>query len=297
MEKLLIVGGTGLTGAHAALNLDSSRYEVTLASRQRPAAPALSRFTHMELDYTDPGLEPDLFAPFDAVVFAAGADIRKLPPDTDESGFYYRQNVEAIPRLFEMFRDAGVGTVVNIGSYYPQVVPHAIETSDYVRSRYLSDEAIRAMSSERFRVCSLNAPPIVGYVPGVDLRHLATIVDYARGRLDGVPLIAPAGGLNHMASASVTDAIAGALEHGTGGRGYLIGDENLSWKAYLELYFEAAGNPQDLPVTEEEHPLFPDAYMYAGRNAWVSYEPENGELGYRRHQVEPAIRELVAAMK
>ena len=75
----------------------------------------------------------------------------------------------------------------------------------------------------------------------------------------------------------------------------LVGDENLSWKAYLELFFEAVGNPQDLPVSEEEHPLFPDVILYAGRNAVISYEPENGELGYSRNNVRTAVRELVEA--
>lgn len=296
MNKLLIVGGTGLTGTHAALNLDPNRYEVTLASRRRPELPALRDFPHLVLDYTDPQLDPALMSPFDSVVFAAGADIRQVPAGVNESGFYRFRNTESIPRFFDKARKAGIGSMVNIGSYYPQVVPEAIQTSDYVRSRHEADEAIRAMSTADFRVCSLNAPPILGYVPGLSLPHLQAMVHYATGRLEGAPLFAPEGGLNFMASVSVTEAIDGALEQGKGGHGYLVGDENLTWKEYLELFFEAAGNPIDLPVGREEHPLFPDAYMYAGRNSTVSYEPENGELGYSRHRVKTAIRELVAAL-
>jgi hypothetical protein len=93
------------------------------------------------------------------------------------------------------------------------------------------------------------------------------LVDFAAGRLEGMPLVAPAGGVNHIASQSMSEAIHGALERGEGGKGYLVGDENLSWKAYLEMFFQSAGNPVDLPVSEDEHPLFPDMILYAGRNA------------------------------
>ena len=78
-------------------------------------------------------------------------------------------------------------------------------------------------------------------------------------------------------------------------RTYLVGDENLSWKAYLEMYFEAAGNPMDLPVSHEEHPLFPDVIMYAGRNATVSYEPDCADLGYTRNNIRPTIEQVVLA--
>jgi hypothetical protein len=92
----------------------------------------------------------------------------------------------------------------------------------------------------------------------------------------------------------MSEAIAGALERGVGGRAYLVGDENLSWKDYLEMYFVAAGNPVDLDITTDEHPLFPDIILYAGRNAVISYEPDNAELGYSRGNVRATIDELVA---
>jgi len=152
---------------------------------------------------------------------------------------------------------------------------------------------VRALNSESFRVCSLNAPFILGHVDGMELPHLKSLVDYAQGRLDGLPLVAPAGGVNHISSRSMSEAIASALARGQGGKAYLVGDENLSWKAYLEMYFEAAGNPVDLPVSTDEHPLFPDVMLYAGRNAVVSYRPDD-TLGYSRNQIRATIEQLVA---
>lgn len=295
MANILIVGGTGLTGAHAALYLRDAGHSVTLMSRSAPAAPALAGFAHLPRSYIDDSMGADELQAFDQLVFAAGADIRQLPPQENEEEFFERVNVQAIPRFFERAKAAGIASAVYIGSYYPQVVPQSIERSVYVRSRYLADEAVRALNDSAFRVCTLNAPFILGYVEGVALPHLQVLVDYAAGRLEGIPVVAPAGGVNHISSESMSVAIANALEHGRGGKAYLVGDENLSWKDYLQLYFAEAGNPQDLPVSEDEHPLFPDVMLYAGRNAVIEYDPDVGELGYPRNLVGKAVAELVAA--
>ena len=293
MTNTLIVGGTGLTGAHAALHLRDLGHNVTLMSRSVPEANCLQDFEHLAADYVVDTLSLEALGRFDQLVFAAGADIRQLPPTADEAAFYEKVNVQAIPHFFERARHAGISRAVYIGTFYPQVVPDKIAGSVYVRSRHLSDEAVRALSSTSFEVCSLNAPFILGYVPGIAVPHLEVLVQYAAGRLDGVPVLAPAGGVNHITSRSMSEAIAGALQRGQGGRAYLVGDENLSWKDYLEIYFDCAGKPTQLEVSTEEHPLFPDMMLYAGRNAVISYEPDNGELGYSRGHVRSAIEELV----
>jgi len=293
--KTLIVGGTGLTGAHAAQYLRQAGQDVTLMSRSAPGLDCLRDFAHIAGNYVEDDIATEVLSAFDQLVFAAGADIRQLPPDADEAAFFQRVNAEAIPRFFARAREAGIARAVYVGTYYPQVVPEKIETSAYVRSRHLADEGLRALNSATFSVCSLNAPFIIGHVPGLSQPHLEVLVQYAAGRMEGMPLVAPAGGVNHIASRSMSEAIAGALARGEGGRAYLVGDENLSWKAYLELFFAAAGNPVDLPVSEREHPLLPDVILYAGRNATVAYEPDNGELGYSRNNIRAAVAEIVAA--
>jgi len=293
--KIIIVGGTGLTGAHAALSLKDAGHDVTIVSRHAPSNPLLADFAYLTGSYLDDSLPDNALQGFDAMVFAAGADIRLLPRDEDEESFFMRVNAEGVPRFFERAKGAGIPRAVHIGTYYPQVAPEKIATSAYVRSRHLADEAVRALADDSFNVCSLNAPFILGVLPGVSLPHLEGLVAYAAGRLEGMPLVAPAGGVNHISSHSMTEAIHGALARGEAGKPYLVGDENLTWKAYLELFFEAAGNPQDLPVSEEEHPLFPDIMMYAGRNATVSYEPDNAPLNYSRGRIKETVEEVVRA--
>ena len=295
MANVLIVGGTGLTGAHAALHLREVGHSVTLLSRSAPALDCLHDFDHLAGNYVDDDLSAEALGRFDQMVFAAGADIRQLPPGEDETTFFDRVNTQAIPRFFKRAKDAGIRRAVYVGTYYPQVVPEKINSNSYVRSRYLADEGLRALNGTSFNVCSLNAPFILGYVPGIALPHLRVLVQYAAGRLEGMPVVAPAGGVNHISSTSMSEAIAGALQRGIGGKAYLVGDENLSWKTYLEMYFEAVGNPVNLQVSNEEHPLLPDVILYAGRNAVISYEPDNGELGYSRFNVRATVAQLVQA--
>ena len=295
--KVLIVGGTGLIGGDAALYLRDQGMQVTIMSRSKPSTDVLADFDHIVGSYRDNAIERTVLAQFDAVVFAAGADLRQLPADcTDMDAFFHAANVEDIPAFINSVKAAGVKHAVYVGSYYPQVVPDQIEANGYVRSRHLSDAAVRSLNDDSFNVCTLNAPFVLGVLPGLDIPHLQGLVAYAAGQLPDIPLVAPGGGVNHISARSLSQAIFTALQNGKGGHDYLVGDENLSWKAYLEIFCEVVGNPQDLAVSEEEHPLFPDIMMYAGRNATVSYEGEQAEISYQTGQITQTIRDVVAAL-
>lgn len=274
MSRILVVDGTGLTGAPAGLYLRDQGHEVTIMSRSAIALDCLQGFDHITANYVDSDVPGETLGKFEQMLFAAGADVRQFPPEEDEEEFYTRVNSEGIPAFLRSARAAGINTAVYIGSYYPQVVPEAIKTSAYVKSRDLADQGVRELNSEHFRVCSLNASFILVYVEGMELPHLSALVRYTQGRLEGIPVVAPSGCVNHISSQSMSDAIAAALVRGKGGKAYLVGDEDLSWKAYLEMYFDAVHKPVDLPVSRDEHPLFPDIMLYAGRDAVVTVEPD-----------------------
>lgn len=298
--KVLIVGGSGLIGGHAALHLQAEGHEVTIMSRSKPEQGPLAELPHLAGSYIDEPDNSDRLNGFDAMVFSAAADIRNVPQDGSETpeAVYQRCNNEAVPRFFELAKRAGIVRAVYIGSFYPTVVPERIETDIYVRSRHITDEAVRALASDDFAVCSLNAPFVLGHVPGLTIDYLYGMVAYASGQIEGAPIFAPEGGTNHISVKSLSEAIEGALLRGVSGRAYLVGDENLSWKQYLEIWFEACGNPQDLPVLGDEHPLFPDVIMFAGRGAEVKFEPEGVEsLVYSQQRVTETIHEIVENYK
>jgi len=292
--RTLVVGGTGLTGAQTALHLADLGHEVTTMSRfELSEAAPVAHLPHRQGNYVEAPPTAEELKDFENIIFCAGADIRTLPEGVDPDRYYHQANAVALPRFFEQAKNAGVRNAIHIGSFYPHIVPAAVTTVPYLASRYDATQAVLAMNSDAFKTCSLDAPPIVGYLPGVALDHLFAIVHYVLGRIEGLPIVAPGGSMNFIASTSMAEAVASAIHQGDAGHAYLVGDENLTWKEFLELFAAAAGCPQDLPVSEDEHPLFPDMILYAGRNAEVVYEPEMGSLQYSRGQIGAAVQAIV----
>jgi dihydroflavonol-4-reductase len=296
--NVLSVGGTGLIGGHAALFLQAQGNDVTLAARKPAAAEsALSRLEFLPRDYVAGDFTKADLARFDAVVFAAGNDIRHIPPGGDIDAHWQQANVEAIPRFFALAREAGVRKAVLVGSFYPQVAPQLIQTSPYVRSRHRADEGTRALATATFGTCSVNAPFVVGSVPGLRTEMFEVYTRYAEGRLGPLPVFGPAGGSNFISTQSLSEAIWGALRHGEPGKAYLVGDENLSFADYFRAFFRAAGRDTAVPALDQEHPLLPDIAIYTGRGNVVAYEPDPADaalLGYRRGDIQRTIDEVVA---
>ncbi len=296
--KILIIGGSGLIGGDAAIYLKEHGHDVTIMARNKPTAAALAAMPFLKGDYVNDDFSDGRLAEFDSLVFAAAADIRQLPYDgsISPSEFYSKVNNEAVPRFFRAARDAGIKRAVYIGTFYPQVAPEKIGVCDYVTSRSITDEAVRALSTDGFNVCSLNLPFVLGHIPGLDIPHIGALVAYASGSLSELPVFAPQGGTNHISSRSVAQATLAALTAGESGKAYLLGDENYSWKEYLELWFDAAGNTQTLEVSEQDHPMLPNVIMFAGAGATIRYEPEDVELlAYDRNQIRGLVKEIVAA--
>ena len=295
--KILVIGGTGLLGGHAALHLQSLGHEVTIAARKpAPAATPMSKLPFLAVDYVSGSTRKEELQGFDALVFAAGNDIRHVPPDADAAAHWLHANGEAVPAFFALAREAGIHKAVLIGSFYPQVDASLIDKDPYVRSRHLACTGARAQAGKGFEVCSLNAPFMVGTVEGLPSPIFEAYTAYAKGQLEGMPVFGPRGGTNFMSVRSLSEAIAGALENGESGKAYLVGDENLRFADFFSLFFKAVGSELTVPEKVQNHPLMPDEVIYAGRGEPVSYEPpvqEMERLRYRRNDVEHAVREAV----
>lgn len=299
--KVLVVGGTGMIGSHVTRLLADRGYDVTVGARGEVAPDSLvSGFPVLTGDYTEGTFtEPELAA-YDAVVFAAGQDIRHKPRDVDEAAFWDRVQGVGIPRFAELCKRAGVRRFVQVGSYYHQAMPELVARDPYVRARSLADERTRALADADFNASTINPPNIVGVVPGIALRRFAKLVQWADGGLPDVPDFAPSGGTNYLSVRSLAEAIAGALEHAEPGRAYLVGDENLTFTEFFQLVFDAAGSGRRLVERDAEHPFLPDAIIVPGRGTVLAYEPDPDEtalLGYARRDVRRAVEEIVAQVR
>jgi nucleoside-diphosphate-sugar epimerase len=294
--KILVVGGAGMIGGHAALRLASKGNQVTVAGRNAPApGTPLAGLGYLRVDYVKEETPPSALAGFDALLFAAGNDIRHVPQGSDYYDHVWHANAVAQPRFFKAAKDAGIPLAVNIGSYYPHVMPEALESNPYIKSRKAAHDGIAALADGGYKVVSLDAPFVLGAVPGLDTMFKA-YVQYAEGLFDPMPVFAPPGGVNFITTNSISDAVETVFAgKGENGRAYLIGDENLTFQQYFGEFFKAVGKPVP-PVLDQEHPMLPDAAIPWGRggNLFFDTDPEETRmLGYRRGDVLRCIREEI----
>ncbi|MGW5074137.1 NAD-dependent epimerase/dehydratase family protein [Rhodococcus sp. NPDC004095] len=299
--KILVIGGTGMIGAHTALLLREHGDDVTVAGRGPiPDDSLVADFPLLAGDYTVPSFTREELSGFDAVVFAAGQDPRhRTAADSDDDKFWASTQSVGVPRFAELVKQAGVGRFVQVGSYYHQLRPDIATTNPYVAARKAADDGARALADDSFTVCTLNPPSIIGVVPGASTRRYRRMVSWAAGREPGIPDFAPVGGTNYMSARSLAQAVHGAVHGGESGKAYLVGDENLEYRQFFQLMVDAAGGDREIAARNEEHPLLSDAAIVQGRGNTLAYEPDADEtrlLGYDRGDCARAVGELVEAV-
>ncbi|EGD23309.1 NAD-dependent epimerase/dehydratase family protein [Prescottella equi] len=299
--KILIVGGTGMIGAHTALHLRDQGNDVTVAARNPLADDSPVRdFPVLLGDYTAQTFTVDDLAPFEAVVFAAGQDIRHMGRDVDEAEFWEKTQTGGVPRFAALAKEAGVSRFVQVGSYYHHLRPEYAETMPYVAARKAADEGARALADENFNVSTLNPPSILGAISGVSAKRYRKLFSWAAGNEPQIPDFAPAGGTNYMSAQSLAEAIWGALQNAESGRAYLIGDQNLTFAEYFQLLVDAAGGDRSIEERDEEHPLLPDSFIVQGRGNVIAYDTDPAEtalLGYTQGDCARAIAEMYEIVK
>ena len=166
--QVLIVGGTGALGGHAAIHLASKGHTVTVAGRKPPHPDTpMAKMPFLQGDYVAGDYTAAKLKGFDWVVFAAGNDPRHVPPDADFAAHLFKANHEAVPPFFAACREAGVKRALQLGSYYHQTAPELLAGNGYIRSRKAACDGARGEARPGFDVISVNAPFMVGSVPGL----------------------------------------------------------------------------------------------------------------------------------
>ncbi len=243
--KVMLIGGTGLLGYHAARELLKREHAVSIIAL--PPLPAEGLFPQQvtihlhDMNQLMDAELVELLRGQDAVIFAAGVDDR-VTPKAPAFPFFYRHNVAATARVAQISRQAGVRRFVILGSYFAyfhRLWPHLELTRHhpYIRSRVEQGAAAREAGGGELAVMTLELPYIFGVMPG-RMPLWKPLVEYAASVF---PLFYPKGGTTCVTVQQVAQAISGALENGAPGAYYPIGGENLPWTDLLARIARYAG--------------------------------------------------------
>lgn len=324
----LVTGAAGFLGSHVAAQLAARGDRVrvllrhTSSTRVLDALPAeyAARIERLTGDLRD---RASLDRAVDGVqtVFHVAADYRLWARDPRE---IHESNVQGTKNLLDAARRAGVARFVYTSTVATFAVPRpgahgrlpdeSTETSlhemvgEYKRSKWLAEqEALRAAADGQ-PVVIVNPTTPVG--PG-DAKPTPTgriLVDFLNGRM---PAYVDTG-LNFV---PVEDAAAGhllAAERGRVGQRYILGGENLSLKAMLQMLAAASGLPAPrvrLPLAvalaagyldaafsgllgrEPRIPL--DGVRMARHSMFVAADKARRELGFAPGTVAAALQRAV----
>lgn len=253
MQRVLVVGGTGLLGFHTSLELLERGYAVStlaLPCAEAPTLPADVDAHWGDLDLMSDGELVDLLVGVDAVVVAIGADERTVPAPP-AARFYYEANVVPTQRLAHLARQNGVERFVVFGSDVAEWGERWPELgfrtrNGYPRSRYAQEEVAVLEGDGAMDVMVLRLPHIFGRVPGQRPRWQSTLDAVAAGT---GPIPAPGGSTSAVTVRQVAQAAVGAIERGEHGMRYTLSAYELSHAQFLELCCEAVGrDPHDVVV-------------------------------------------------
>jgi dihydroflavonol-4-reductase len=316
--KVFIVGATGFLGYHSTLELTGRGHEVSGVSL--PSSSPLPPIRGVDVRFQDINAMGDsdviaLLRGHDAVVFAAGADDRTVPP-APAYEFFRRANVDACTRVLRCAREAGVSRAIVLGSYFvhfhrkwPEL--RMAERHPYIRSRLEQEEAAFAEARGQMSVSVLELPYIFGTLPG-RIPLWLFLIDMLRSSRS---VYFPRGGTTMVTVRQVAQAVAGAVERGMGGTAYAIGGRNMGWVEFLGkllLYMGERKTIVTIPTfaariygwtvrrsnrrAGKEGGLDPVSFMdVQSRETFIDPAPAMAALGYEDDDLDAAIRATVEA--
>lgn len=238
--RILVVGGSGLIGAHVGEVLRERGHAVTATART--AQPGIDEL----LDLGGASVEQlrALLAGHDGVVYAARTDEQQALRKPIYPVFR-ADLVEPVVRLFTAARLEGLTRGVVMGSYYTyfdRLHPQwrLPQRHTYIRCRVEQAQEARTAAGPDLPVAVLELPFVFGRAGDRLPNWSGPLERWARSR---TPLLAPVGGSAAASARSVAIVAADALEERSGGD-IPVADENLTWDAMLARIAAAVGRPR-----------------------------------------------------
>jgi dihydroflavonol-4-reductase len=244
--KILIIGGTGFLGYHALLvALDRGHSVDAFAIDDIELGEWYPQKVNVFYGDVFKQSEDELkehFTGYDAMVYAVGPDDRITPP-APAYEFFHPRLVVSCEKVVRAARKSGVKKCVILNSYFTyfdSIWPEKelSKHHPYIRCRVEQAERAVAAGGDKMTVMILELPYIFGSMPNRTPLWKDVFLD---GFIKRKFIFFPKGGTNMISAEHVGEAIIGALEHGTHGKQYVVGDENRSYKEMLHMMFSALG--------------------------------------------------------
>lgn len=248
--NVFMIGGTGLLGCEAAIQLIKHGHKVTsVALPPLPEGAPIPEemdlvFGNIYEKTDDEILE--MLKGNDVFIFAAGIDERvEFPAPVYEA--YKKFNIAPLERIFPLCKKAGIKNAVVLGSYFSTLVkeypdhPEFLERNPYIRSRMEQQKVCEAACDDNFSVKVLELPYIFGTQPG--RKPVWVILIEQIKMMDKLPCtMYPGGGTAMLTCRQVGEVICGAAERTVPGfEAFPIAMYNQTWKEFLKIVYDARG--------------------------------------------------------
>jgi dihydroflavonol-4-reductase len=249
--NIFIFGGTGFIGYHTCIECINQGHNVSTLSLPDiqlgswfPKEVKVQYGNIFQMDQKE--IEEKLIG-FDAIVYALGPDDR-APFDGPAYEFFHEYLVKGSKKVIAAAREAGIKKSIILSSYFlyfDRIWPKKKIASRHAYVKCRSEQANIAIieGGTKMNVIILELPYIFGVMPNRIPLWKTVFIDRFKKMKN---IIFPKGGTNMIAVEKVAEAIVGALNYGSGGMHYTIGDENLSWREMLSIMKESLGLKQKI---------------------------------------------------
>ncbi len=247
--NVFMIGGTGLLGCEAAIQLIKHGHKVT--SVALPPLPAGAPIPEeMDLIFGDINKKTDdeildMLKGNEVFIFAAGVDERvEFPAPVME--YYKKFNIAPLERMFPLCKKAGVKRAVVLGSYFAYLSKQRPdmkldEKNPYFKARLMQEKVCEDACDENFSCKVLELPYIFGTQPG--RKPVWVILIEQIKMMDKLPCtLYPKGGTAMLTCRQVGEVICGAAEREVPGyEAFPIAMYNQTWKEFLKIVYAARG--------------------------------------------------------